>query len=115
MGPAANRVKDLEDKYGNHSWCQYHSRVNTLIYRSDEVYGVEQQDQLMEAWRHAFLDHSPHCVVGEVCAVDIDNMDDTQILDVTKSAYEHHKAQQLREALNTHIGASRAVAPSKKI
>lgn len=114
MGPASNRVKDLEDEYGTHSWCQCHSGVNTLIYRSDEVMGVEQQDQLMDAWRHAFLDYSPHCVVGEVCTVDIDNMDDAQILDVTKSAYEHQQAQLLRDTLTAHV-SNGLVAQSKKM
>lgn len=114
VGPASNRVKDLEDEYGTHSWCQSHSGVNTLIYRSDEVMGVEQQDQLMDAWRHAFLDCSPHCVVGEVCTVDIDNMDDAQILDVTKSAYEHQQAQLLRDTLTAHV-SNGLVAQSKKM
>jgi len=115
MNPAANCVKDLEDKYGDHSWGSWQSGVNTLVYRSDQVEGVEQQDELMEAWRHAFLDHSPPCAVGEVCAVDIDNMDDAQILNVVKSAYEHQQAQQLRATLVEHVNGTTSVGVCKKM
>lgn len=58
-------AEDLEEEYGVHDWCSSPVEgVNAFGYMSYEVNGIQNQNELMESWRQAFLKQYPQATVG---------------------------------------------------
>lgn len=108
----ANRAEELGEQYGEPDWSsdQNPNSFGCICYNV----GNEMHETLLELWRQTFFEAWPTCVVGPVCAVDAHTIRLTDMLQITKTAYEQQQAQQLRDTLNTHVNEG-SLAPHKKM
>lgn len=107
------RSQELEDICVDLDWTMGVSVVDSLGCICHDT-GYEVYEELMQMWRQTFCEVSPNCVLGPVCSVDAHTMNITEILQITKTAYEQQQAQRLRERLNTHVNTT-LVASHKKM
>lgn len=110
----------MNEKYGKHNGKFSAASPSSLFFNAALLClnstDIEEphHNQVMHAWRAAFLHDFVGCEVSEV--FDITHLkDEARIFSHVKQAYEHQQAQQLRDTLNTHVGVVQSKTPSKKL
>jgi len=111
----ACRAQEMFEKYGEHNGMYSGWSPNSALLRlNSKDIDEPHHNQVMHAWRTAFLHDFVGCEVSEV--FDITHLkDEARIFPHVKQAYEHQQAQQLRDTLNTHVGVVQSKTPSKKL
>lgn len=109
----ATRAEQFEEHYGEPDWSssQNPNSFGCICYNVES----EMREQLVHIWQQIFLEAWPTCVVGPMCTVDAHTMTITDILQITKDAYEHQQAQLLRTTLNQQVTDSGCVGATKKM
>lgn len=108
----ATRAEQFEEHYGEPDWSssQAPNSFGCICYNL----GSDRYEELVNIWHHTFSEAWPQCVVGPMCTVDAHTMTITDMLQITKDAYEQQQAQLLRDTLTAHVSDG-LVAQSKKM
>lgn len=93
----------LEPLYGQIDWSSGPSGGGLKNFGCNCFMEKGKHEQLMRAFRRAFCNSDPHCVLGPVCELPAHKLGVPEIFDITYQMFEHQQAQQQGERLNEHI------------